>query len=215
VGRPTASVARRLILPVSNDTLLRVVRRRATRPDESPTVIGIDDWAYKRGQRYGAIVCDLERRRVVTLLPDRESGTVEAWLACIRTSPSSLNVRCRLTPAVLSRVETLAKRVAREADKAAELVATMPAGGHTFLSTLPKLVQKRSDIFSPACGNASRGNFAPIGRVAFVTVLVSRKTSRAGRCRSSRIRSSVCVSRRFRERWEDRLNPVASQSVAR
>lgn len=80
-GRPAASIARRLMLPVSNDTLLRVVRRRARRQVEGATVIGIDDWAYKRGQRYGTIVCDLERRRVVTLLPDRESSTVEGWLA--------------------------------------------------------------------------------------------------------------------------------------
>ncbi len=80
-GRPAASVARRLMLPVSNDTLLRVVRRRARRPVERATVIGIDDWAYRRGQRYGTIVCDLERRRIVTLLSDREGGTVESWLA--------------------------------------------------------------------------------------------------------------------------------------
>jgi transposase len=49
--------------------------------DSSPLcVIGIDDWAWKRGQRYGSIFCDLERRRVVDLLPDGEPGTVEAWL---------------------------------------------------------------------------------------------------------------------------------------
>jgi transposase len=39
------------------------------------------DWAWKRGQRYGSIICDLERRRVVDLLPDREPGTVEDWLS--------------------------------------------------------------------------------------------------------------------------------------
>jgi transposase len=44
--------------------------------------IGIDDWAWKRGQRYGSIICDLERRRIVDLLPDREPATVEAWLSC-------------------------------------------------------------------------------------------------------------------------------------
>jgi len=80
-GRPAAALARRLMLPVSKDTLLRVVRRRAA-GDRSPLcVIGIDDWAWKRGQRYGSIICDLERRRVVDLLPDREPGTVEAWLS--------------------------------------------------------------------------------------------------------------------------------------
>jgi transposase len=80
-GRPGQGFARRLMLPVSKDTLLRVVRRRSALPPKRPTVIGIDDWAYKRGQCYGTIVCDLERRRVVTLLPDRESSTIEAWLS--------------------------------------------------------------------------------------------------------------------------------------
>jgi transposase len=80
-GRPAASFARRLLLPVSNDTLLRVVRRRACRAAEPVTIAGIDDWAFRRNHRYGTIVCDLERRRVVTLLPDRETATVEAWLA--------------------------------------------------------------------------------------------------------------------------------------
>lgn len=80
-GRPAAGFARRLMLPVSNDTLLRVVRRRARLPDDRLNVIGIDDWAWRRNHRYGTIVCDLERRRIVTLLPDREIATIEAWLA--------------------------------------------------------------------------------------------------------------------------------------
>ena len=80
-GRPAAALARRLMLPVSRDTLLRAIRRHAA-ADKSPLrVIGIDDWAWKRGQRYGSIICDLERRRVVDLLPDREPATVEAWLS--------------------------------------------------------------------------------------------------------------------------------------
>lgn len=80
-GRPAASFADRLMIPVSKDTLLRVVRRRVTDHDDTLTVIGIDDFAFRREQTYGTIVCDLERRRPVVLLPDRALNTSRAWLA--------------------------------------------------------------------------------------------------------------------------------------
>ena len=80
-GRPAASLARRLRLPVSNDTLLRVVRRHGGSRFLPPTVIGIDDWAWRRNQRYGTIICDLERRKTIALLPDREPATAQAWLS--------------------------------------------------------------------------------------------------------------------------------------
>ena len=46
-----------------------------------PIIVGIDDWAWRRNHRYGTLVCDLERRATIALLPDREPATVEAWLA--------------------------------------------------------------------------------------------------------------------------------------
>jgi len=80
-GRPAASFARRLMVPVSNDTLLWVVRRRGSPRFVPPTVIGIDDWAWRRNQRYGTLICDLERRKTIALLPDREPASAQAWLA--------------------------------------------------------------------------------------------------------------------------------------
>lgn len=59
-------------LPVSNDTLLRVVRRRGSPAPTPPTVVGINDWVWRRNHRYGTIIGDLERRRPISLLPDRE-----------------------------------------------------------------------------------------------------------------------------------------------
>ncbi|CAO4152887.1 ISL3 family transposase ISMex24 [Methylorubrum aminovorans] len=79
-GRPSAGLAQRLMLPVSRDTLLRVIRRRATKRSDPLGVIGIDDFAWRRNHRYGTLVCDLERRRIVALLPDREQATAQTWL---------------------------------------------------------------------------------------------------------------------------------------
>lgn len=42
--------------------------------------MGVDDWAWRKGQRYGTIICDLERNRVLDLLPDRNADTLTSWL---------------------------------------------------------------------------------------------------------------------------------------
>src|SRR4028119_2189253 len=54
--------------------------RLKTGPAMPPRVVGIDDWAWRKGQRYGTIVVDLERGDVIDLLPDRDAETVAAWL---------------------------------------------------------------------------------------------------------------------------------------
>jgi transposase len=82
-GEAGARTAQRLGLMVSGDTLLRHLRRMALTQKSAPTVprvLGMDDWAWRKGQRYGTILCDLERRRVVDLLPDRQAQTVTQWL---------------------------------------------------------------------------------------------------------------------------------------
>lgn len=78
-GRPGHNLAERLAIPVSRDTLLRTVRRHAARPAWPLRAVGIDDWAWRRGCRYGTVICDLEQRRIVALLPDRQSDTAASW----------------------------------------------------------------------------------------------------------------------------------------
>lgn len=83
-GQAGARLTRHLHMPTSRSTLLRVLRQHPLPQHEAPCTIGIDDWAKRKGQRYGTIMVDLERHRVVDLLEDRESDTVAAWL---RTQP--------------------------------------------------------------------------------------------------------------------------------
>ena len=79
-GRPAQALATRLLLRVSKDRFLRIDRHLADDPAFRPRSVGIDDWAWRRGQRYGTLICDLERRRVIDLLSDGNPATVEAWL---------------------------------------------------------------------------------------------------------------------------------------
>ncbi|MGO7770438.1 ISL3 family transposase [Rhizobium ruizarguesonis] len=80
-GRPAAAFAKRLMIPVSNYTLIRAVRRKSMTQDDALNVVGVDDWAFRRNHRYGTVVCDLEKRRIIKLLPDREIATVSTFLA--------------------------------------------------------------------------------------------------------------------------------------
>jgi len=60
--------------------LLQQLRRKTIDEAISPRVLGIGDWAWRKGQRYGTILCDLERGKVVDLLADRSAESTEHWL---------------------------------------------------------------------------------------------------------------------------------------
>ena len=79
-GEAGAHLAQRLAIPVSPDTLLRIVRASQLPAPAPARVIGIDEWAWRRGRTYGTIIVDLEQNTIVDLLPDRETGSVATWL---------------------------------------------------------------------------------------------------------------------------------------
>jgi transposase len=79
-GEAGSRLLPRLAMPTSADTLLRLVRRLPLPARRSPRVLGVDDWAMKRGRTYGTILVDLERRCVTDLLPDRSAATLAGWL---------------------------------------------------------------------------------------------------------------------------------------
>src|SRR5690606_6307374 len=62
-GEAGARLAQDLHIPVSPDTILRLCYRMELTPAPNLRVVGIDDWAWRKGVRYGTIVCDLETGR--------------------------------------------------------------------------------------------------------------------------------------------------------
>jgi transposase len=92
-GRPAERLLRRLGFPASDDTIVHHLKRRARAAvDTAPLrVVGIDDWAWRKGQTYGTVMVDLERRKVVDILPERSSAGTAAWL---RTHPQ-VEIVCR------------------------------------------------------------------------------------------------------------------------
>jgi transposase len=79
-GEAGIRLLQRLVMPTSGDTLLRLIRTTPLSTNPTPRVLGLDDWAWSKGQRYGTILVDLERHEPVDLLPDRSAATVTSWL---------------------------------------------------------------------------------------------------------------------------------------
>ncbi len=79
-GASGVQSANLLGIQVTARAILRFMHALRLPPIVAPRVIGLDEWAWKRGQRYGAIVVDLERNKPIALLADRSKSTIVPWL---------------------------------------------------------------------------------------------------------------------------------------
>jgi transposase len=75
-----AQISQQLGMPVSAATLLRLQRLQKLPPPPAPRIIGVDDWAMRKGHTYGALIVDLERHQPIDVLPDAKAETFAATL---------------------------------------------------------------------------------------------------------------------------------------
>ena len=92
-GRPGERLMARFGMPLSDDTILRHLKVGAKTdiPGAAVRVVGIDDWAWRKGQSYGTIFVDLETRTVTDVLPDRSASSAAEWL----TAHPGIEIVCR------------------------------------------------------------------------------------------------------------------------
>jgi transposase len=79
-GEAGSRLAGQLGMPTSADTLLRRIKQTATQPAPTPRVLGVDDWAIRKGHNYGTVLVDLQRGEVIDLLAGRDGATLRQWL---------------------------------------------------------------------------------------------------------------------------------------
>lgn len=79
-GAAGARLAGRLRMGASASTLLRLLHQLEVPSIEKPRVIGIDDWAFRKGRNYGTLIIDHETGKPIDLLPERDCETVKQWL---------------------------------------------------------------------------------------------------------------------------------------
>ena len=80
-GRPGSRILDRLAIRISHDTVIRTIKASSEAWASDPVRhLGVDDWAWRKGQSYGTILVDLDKRQVIDLLPDRSVEGLQAWL---------------------------------------------------------------------------------------------------------------------------------------
>lgn len=79
-GKLGSLLSKQLLLPVSTSTVTRIAMKQKLPEVIQPIVLGVDDWAFRKGVNYGTILIDMETSRPIELLASRERSDLKQWL---------------------------------------------------------------------------------------------------------------------------------------
>ena len=79
-GRLGSLMSKRLRISVSCSTITRIAYSQQLSEIKQPRVLGVDDWAYRKGLSYGTILIDMETSRPIDMLPSRNGQALKNWL---------------------------------------------------------------------------------------------------------------------------------------
>jgi Transposase/zinc-finger of transposase IS204/IS1001/IS1096/IS1165 len=164
-GRPAERLMKRLAMPVSDDTILRHLKRQVAHLHAKTTVrvAGIDDWSWRKGRTYGTIIVDLERREVVDVLADRTTTGTAEWLGQHLEVEIVSRDRCGLYAQGAHEGAPQARQVADRFHLLQNLRETIEtqlsrADRSTGRALLPE--SNDEDPATTACGSGGRGDAA-------------------------------------------------------
>ena len=126
-------------IKVSGDTLLNMIKV-AGKEYKIPVGknIGIDDWAYRRGQKYGTLICDLDTHEIVEILEGRDSETLEKWL---RGHPEIEIVSRDRSSSYSSAVTTVLPQAVQIADRFHITQNLLEALNETMKGFIPEIIE--------------------------------------------------------------------------
>lgn len=79
-SRSTSRISDCVHMAASSASVLRKLHTLRVPEGTKATMIGVDDFAFKRSRSYGTIIVDLETNKPVDLLADRTAPTLTSWL---------------------------------------------------------------------------------------------------------------------------------------
>ena len=79
-GKLGSQLSKQLFLPVSSSTVTRIAFKQELPVIKQPVILGVDDWAFRKGVNYGTVLIDMETSRPIDLLSSRDSANLKEWL---------------------------------------------------------------------------------------------------------------------------------------